>query len=488
MADKSFEERVQEELGPLKMRPDAEIWTRVEAGIRKENKRRWLLWLFLFAALAGSAVGGYVLTHGGSERETSKQEISKEEGGRQETGKQETGKQETGKQATSKQATSKQEAYKRDRNKEESNRHEAGGKKAPENYRRSVVRQGEKNQEVDLPFTNKQEVNKLPAEPTSETKQGVKTFVLAAPSPSSIRGGTESSLDAKVNKAASTAAIENSSEKRTPPPVEAKPDILLYPSTDTFSAGKAQLVKVKAKKKWELSVSSEVGSSSIRNSLFSGSLQKDNSNGPQNGVGGPGSGGGGNFSLVTPSLKSAVAFGVRLEARRQLDKTFAIAFSAGYSLLQTRTTVGRRIDSTMFFSAFNSYSQNGFYYSNGESANYTNRYNYLQLGTELYTSFQLFKNISARWKLGGGVNWLVASNGIHYDENTGRSFLNNDLLTRVQPYLTTGIDFAIGKNPFVYIGPHWQYNAGHLTKQATSGSHFFISAVQLTFPLSKNKK
>jgi hypothetical protein len=73
MADKSFEQRVKEELGSLKMRPDGEVWVKVEAALHKEKKRRWLVWLFLFAALSGASVWGY-LKFEGKEQSTSIQE------------------------------------------------------------------------------------------------------------------------------------------------------------------------------------------------------------------------------------------------------------------------------------------------------------------------------------------------------------------------------------------------------------------------------
>jgi len=59
MADRSFEQRVKEELASLKMMPAEEVWANVEADLHKEKKRRWLTWFFLLAGLSAASFAIY---------------------------------------------------------------------------------------------------------------------------------------------------------------------------------------------------------------------------------------------------------------------------------------------------------------------------------------------------------------------------------------------------------------------------------------------
>jgi hypothetical protein len=100
---------------------------------------------------------------------------------------------------------------------------------------------------------------------------------------------------------------------------------------------------------------------------------------------------------VIPEIKDAFGFSAHFKAASQLDKTFGIGFSAGYTLLQTATNVGRRVDSSALASqaAYAAGSARAYYVS-ADSLRYTNRYHYLGIGAELYTSFKLFKTVAAK--------------------------------------------------------------------------------------------
>src|SRR5437868_10076386 len=71
MADSSFEERVREELRKLRLKPEEQVWTNVEAALRQEKKRRGLLWFILLAGLAGA--GTLYFLAGGRAEKTSKE-------------------------------------------------------------------------------------------------------------------------------------------------------------------------------------------------------------------------------------------------------------------------------------------------------------------------------------------------------------------------------------------------------------------------------
>jgi hypothetical protein len=526
MADKSFEQRVQEELGSLKMRPDEGVWTKVEAGLNKEKKRRWIVWLFLFAALTGASFWVYF-----EGRETDREEAGRVEGGKQEMRNKETGetrnretrnktrKEETGEQdlviAAGKETVLKHGRINADTEKKKIVEEIAlkGGSRPrtvinrtlETGLRSPVVKEGTNE---DATAAKKQpavtEENKRlqtftnvppPEQTTAKTNTGVTGAALGMGNMSKEKQtpGTATATIAAAPKketdpkeiAAVTAVAGKTETKETEQPGQEKNNIIT--SNDTGAITKTLLPKKDTKKKWQFSIVADAGRSALGNSLFSFfSISPAYSNySPSNSVGTPG-----NPSAVAntpPETGNAFGFGFRFKADRILSKTFSIGMFGGYTLLQTGTTIGK-LDSLSNSSSFSFLNPRGIYYTNSDSAKYTNRYHFLTIGSELTASFTLFKAIGARWQLGGGLNFLVGSNGLHYDNSSGRSFQNNDLLTHVLPYFSSGLDFAIGKRPFMYVGPHLQYNAGHLNKQSTSGDHLFFTSLQFSFILPGNKK
>jgi len=253
---------------------------------------------------------------------------------------------------------------------------------------------------------------------------------------------------------------------------------------DTTTPQKTGAGKKQQQHKWQWSIAGMAGSSSL--SSFPVVLPVLNGS-----VTVPGGGGTFNPSILytkDPEVKSAFSYGIQLQTETPIGKKSAVRFSAGYALFQTTTTIGRRVDSIAYFSSASSYNSNGYYYRNSDSLSYNNHYHFLQLGIDLVTSFKLFTAISARWEIGGGVSFLAGSNGLHYDNTTYRSFMNNSLLTKCLPYVSTGIDFSLGKKPFLYIGPHWEYQLAKLSNQNNETGHFLLSSVRLSFILPKNKK
>lgn len=55
MPDRSFEQQVQEELADLRIQPGTASWQVVETSLKKERKRRWLLWLLALMLCCGSS-------------------------------------------------------------------------------------------------------------------------------------------------------------------------------------------------------------------------------------------------------------------------------------------------------------------------------------------------------------------------------------------------------------------------------------------------
>jgi len=260
---------------------------------------------------------------------------------------------------------------------------------------------------------------------------------------------------------------------------------------DTLSGSKQETtVKINKKNPWQWNINVDAGKSGLRNGLkfFGKANNQTYASAPGLGTSNGAIGFPTSPVTVGSTIKDAFSFGLQVEVTKKIGKKSSIGISAGYLLMQTKVGVGRRVDSTAFFSLYQASNSNGYYYQSADSVDYTNQYHFLQLGANYYIPFRLFKTVSFRWQLGMGLDFLIATNGLHYDATNGRLFENSSLFTKTQPYMSTGLDLAIGRQPFLYIGPHLLYSLNTLSEQGINSKYLMRFAVQASFVLPKKKK
>lgn len=466
MADKSFEQRVQEQLEGLHMKPDASVWQEVEAVLRRERKHRWLIWIFLLVAGCGGASfwAYYQFVQPRQEHEIviAKPIINT---GKSQTLSPSAAITEKNRATDSLQVHATVKGQVADKTEQtglsypmpviKHNKHivkpSTPALKEPDTKDNNIAIDPKQETSVITPETNKiinNETVTLPTQtitiPAIDTGKGVDKEVVAT----------------------------QIKQPESPVPVADLP---------------GSVIAKNKKSKWRWNIAVDGGISGIRKSLF---MQKvtpadvyasSPSTGNISGAAQPG--------LKIPVSKDALSFGIQLQAIRAIGKKQSIGISLGYSLFQTTTSVGSSVDSTVFFSGYNMYNTNGYYYRSTDSIDYTNQYHFLQTGVDLYRDMKLFKKISTRWQLGTGLNFLISTNALHYDAGTGRLFRNNSLMQKMQVHFSAGFDVAIGKQPFLYVGPHWQYFISDLTKISGSNQHLFLSSLRAAFilPEKKNK-
>lgn len=486
MADKSFEQRVREELGSLKMRPDEAVWKNVEAGLHKEKKRRWLVWVLLFAGLGGGALW-YALNEQGSVGTKEDQRAGQEKvyaaDQKNKTGNN-TGTED--KTAAIKENGETKAGY---------DPEQAPGQKIIiEKNVIASIRQKQRKQfaerKVEAAFKNKRLQTFTSVSGTDKPKAHKAANIPdEKPSdPDAVKGQQEGDtsrndvVSAGVNK--DMAIKETSSEKNisgnpgaaNPVAGPEKGNAPTVPG-DTAASTKTTTAKKETRSKWQFSIAGDIGRSALVNGLFANSSASNPSNAnpsPPNTAPGNGATAG---SSSAPAVRNAFGFGLRMEVGKALNKNLDLRLFAGYSLLQTATKTGRRYSIASVFPS-------GFYYANTDSAVYTNRYHYVSLGAELSNSFKLF-GTTARWNFGGGLDYLFASNALHYDYSTGVLYKNNDLLRKAQPFLSTGIDVAIGKKTFMYVGPTLQYQLRSLGTETSD--HLLFGSLRFSFVVPKKK-
>ncbi len=456
MADRSFEEQVREEMAGLLIRPGAAVWEKLEADLTRKKKRRGLIW-FVFAGLGIlllSAVWYNMLERKGNVEAPPTSLISETDS-----------------------ASPKKEAM--------------------------VAKPGSNNEITIHDQENKEQPrmvhDKEPAVVTIEktmvhTKKDKKSVPVSVGvnvqhSKESITNNAVSVADEIVSKRDSVSAVTD--PVTTDHKVELS-DSVISPAakteltSDTISNGVTAQSKEKtsAKKRWQLSLTVTGGISGMRK-LPGQTLVYQSS------ISNPSTGGlpGGNNIYKVPSLQDAGSYGISFMADKQLSKRYGLGISLGYEIYRSKTSVGRKVDSSLQSSSFSSAADQGFYYISTDSVTYVNRFHFVQAAVSGYASYSLGRSLQLRWELGLGVAALMYSNALHYDQSRGVLFTNRSLLRSLQWNLSTGFEFGFGKQPFVFLGPQitW-FIQSPFTDQGSADQHLFRSALRARMLLGKKRK
>lgn len=203
---------------------------------------------------------------------------------------------------------------------------------------------------------------------------------------------------------------------------------------------------------------------------------------------GSGAGSGGTATGTIPVVRdgASLGFGVAIEKKIGRKQRHLLGLSAGYHFYTTQLKVGARTAGTLLFNNFNVSNQAGYYFASRDSLNYTNYYHFLEAAVQYYIPFSFLK-ANMRWHTSLGINYLLTSNGLHYDYSGNAAYLfqNNSLFNRLQLNTGSGLDIQVGRKKPVWAGLQVDYMLGNLSKQALSDQHLFRISAILRIPLQK---
>lgn len=456
MADRSFEEQVREEMAGLLIRPDAAVWEKLEADLARKKKRRGLIW-FVFVGLGILLLSAVWFsqrdTHGKAEATLSSIVSEKDAGSPK-------------KELMAAQPDSSNQITINDK----------------ENRERPGIIHDQKPSAatIEKTITITKAVKKpLPVSANTTEK-------------SSGEAGTSSAVsvaDVLVGKTDSLTAV---TDPRTPVHKEELSDSVITTAAKTEllsdTVNKEIAVQTKempaAKKRWQLSLAVTGGISGMHK-LPGQTLAYQSS------ISNPSTGGlpGGNNNYKVPSLQDAGSYGITLLADKQLSKRYGMSISLGYETYRSKTSVGKRVDSSLQSSFFSLAANQGFYYVSTDSVPYVNRFHFAQTTVSGYALYSLGKSLQLRWELGLGLAALLGSNALHYDNGSGVLFTNRYLLRTLQWNLSTGVEFGFGKQPSLFLGPQitW-FIQSPFTDQGSADQHLFRSALRARIVLGKKRK
>ncbi len=476
MADKSFEQNVKAELADLRMKPDEAAWTVIESALHKEKKRRWFIWLLILLASSGTAGVWTYYSWNEATINTRTDEHNKATTPIPEPG-----------------------SVKRDMMSE----------KPLPGLEKKVAASGLTNSSKGVDDDIKEPIiagfKKNPHAITDSKKIKSKTDTENVAAATDSKTNSREVITNKIVSEQSKVLIEvNDQDKKNAVvisenrKIDSANSLAEGVTSQVLTSSQSQTIKDSTannliaqkpiSKKWQKNILLAAGYTSTRNGL-SGNWALANSNsGSLSGS----QGGGGQSAFAaqdaSPSGNPALSLNAGFEIQKQMSKRIALGISLGYTMYQTNVRVGNRVDSAMYFANARSYNDNNFYFTRGNAAMYREVQHFINADLNLYLPFQLFRKIAARWKLGAGLQAMIASNALLYDESTNTFFNNTSLLAKIQPNVSTGFDLAIGKQSLFYLGPHLQYTITPLSNRLGNSRHLLFTSLKFSMSLAKKNK
>lgn len=210
-------------------------------------------------------------------------------------------------------------------------------------------------------------------------------------------------------------------------------------------------------------------------------------------------GGGGTLVAAMPPPASPVKHGFAYQAGgfAKLHVSDQLAFTGGLEYVHntTRREVGREISYDLVNLApdqFNNARFTGTYNSNmapaPENTMYTNQYHYLQLPVGV--EWQAVKGLPVTVNTGLSVGYMIHTNAIHYKSVSGLYFQDKALFNNLQGGIYAGINIKLlqSSGAPLNVGPVVQYNYTSLTKNVSeSKQNFMYAGLKLQWVLANTK-
>lgn len=189
------------------------------------------------------------------------------------------------------------------------------------------------------------------------------------------------------------------------------------------------------------------------------------------------------------AIEKGFSFSAGVFVQKNLSKRISLSTGLQYSYFSTHIRVGNRIDSfAMVQNAFGSLNVSQYYRPTPTTTEYTNRFHFIELPLSGHLQLNRSTSVPVFVNAGLSLSYLVSTNALHFDSQTGLYYKDNSLFNKLQSNLSAGFSIALwnkSKVP-VHIGPQLQYGITNLMKQEVSaGKHFFYLGLNTKFFLKK---
>jgi hypothetical protein len=482
MQENDFEKNIQHRMDELQLYPSAEVWPEVERRIRKEKKRRWFIFWFLFPVLlTGAGVTIYFLTTTNKKISTSNRDEKQIE---KPLVKKNNEKTMVNDQPATTIISKDSSGAKKDilpapvASKDTKQKNIENNKTRQEKNDRPVISfeidNGAKKKKVnsfdkveDLPLRITKTENRVPADTIIKEQEPAKVAMKQEDIPVQVITDTTVRSNMQVN--------ETNPVNDTVQADQAKP-VVLTTDSNAVSDKPVPLVKTN-KSKWHFGVTLITGLSNRAGGLNLGGEKSYSTAAP---------GGGGPAQIAIYSRHGNNNPGLFWETGAYIQsnskKKTNVSFGLSVSSFAIRQPTGSFADSAISADA------SGFYRS-GHSFLYTDRYYYLQVPVMFHWQVNKGNRFPLIWQNGFSPSFLLGSNALIYDPSRDIFYQDKTSLNKVQLAFRSGLYSKFGtasKHPFS-AGLFFNYNFSGLQKKYQYGRNHLLSfGVQLMMQLKKN--
>ncbi len=460
MPGSDFEKKVQQSMEELKLSPSAAVWDGVEAALPEKRKRRWLIFLLIFAALFTGA-GLLWMNHG---HEQSKLRVNKD------TEKQQTN---TDLSVSHPSAPSSPVISNGEKDTISSMPDLKIQSNTSLNYSHVVKRSTNKNIRINITNPVDNSAVHLPSL-RSKTKSAITIDPAGTDAvdstPAIISSVQSKTFIALIAGDTDTSVITKTGKEKIK--TEKKSSIIKTDSSKTETVVKKERKKEKLSS-WQWGVEAGAGiSNSAKNILGSSPLY---SSGLSQGV--PPS-----SSPASTATAPGLSFKLGLSASKKISKNWTFKTGIGYAYFSNRQEAGTRVDTGSLATI------SGNYYRNDNSSRYVNHYHLAEIPFIFRVDIIKQKKHSFFLEAGPGLAYLISSNALMYRPSYN-IFVNgtgefNHLLMNVQA--GAGVRFAQKTKKSFSIGFRAQYNITPVFKNSeTSAQHPVSALLMLQVPFRK---
>jgi hypothetical protein len=467
MQNREFENKVQGKMDELKLTPTDAVWDKVEASLPKEKKRRWVIFILLFAVFMISGFFIWNVFNKPAVNNTAKEisaenetnAINKVPGKRM--GNIKPNDTITGLATTTKNIVTEN----------------GPGKNKKENFG-AVTR-------INIKKTREASLIDVPANTDYKalitkggTKMKVKKPAKVDPAEETIAKTGNADMIADSDLAPEVVMHDSLSSIPSTPMI----DSAIAIKKDTAITVTKENKKNRKNDHWHYGIELAGGTSNVKSNLFSnGQVYADRFSSTMSF---PGSGNPVSTNPNKPARNAGLTAG--LYAEKNISQKWTFKTGLNYLYQSNTIKVGKKIDSVINFSLdINKSLTASSYYRTGDSVSYKDNFHLLEI--PLIFQYQFSKSPHFYLEAGPSITYLLQSNALVYSSRSQAYVTDKDIFNKLGISFNGGATIDLARRstfPFS-IGYRFKYSMGSVVKTSFGKQHFINSFLYLKIPFKK---
>jgi Outer membrane protein beta-barrel domain len=483
MQQSEFEKQVQQKMEELKLSPADAVWEKVEAGLPAEKKpRHWVFFILLFAGLLTGSLLLWNKFDKGDKHFVANDTAVKENILQNNTAQ----------------------------NKDKKEIPAAAGITAAQNNNDGIkIKSGSSNGDKTrvaaklnskpkrgVAINNMPDINSIIAKvKTVKTKAAVKIKtkipvavddeqeLIAAPEEKNLTENAKTVVTVSTPVPVNINVTEASEKLAADSFITTNKDVVINKDT-AITTATSKIEKKKTHSQWQYGIRVAAGPGALKKDLFgktplfAADARAFNTSGIPPPV---------QISPKPNNPVTGLAFNIGFYAQKNINSRWGFSTGLNYAYQSNTIQVGNRVDSVVNFysgSLNNSLDAAG-YYTGGSAINYKNKFHLIEV--PFLFQWKLSKKSPLYFEGGPTVSYLISSNALIYNSNSGTYFTNAAVFNKLLLSFNAGagINLAQSKKIPFSVGYQFGYSTSSATKTAFGKQHFVNSLLYVKIPFKK---